>query len=71
MPKSDDKVGALWIKQQRGGGEHLSGEVTIDGHTVRVVVFRNSYKTEVNRQPDYIIYRDAPLPPRPDGESNG
>ena len=66
MPGSENKVGALWIKEQRGGGEHMSGEVEIDGRKTRVVVFRNSYRTEENRQPHYIIYRDQPPPARED-----
>lgn len=64
MPGQENKIGALWIREQRGGGEYLSGELTIDGHTQRIVVFRNSYRTDANRQPHYIVYRDQPLPSR-------
>lgn len=60
MPSSDQKIGALWIKEQRGGGEYMSGELEIDGVKRRIVVFRNSYRTDANRQPHYIIYRDQP-----------
>ena len=51
------KMGALWRKEQRGGGEHLSGEVTIDGRVHRIVVFRNGYKDN-DRKPDFVIYAD-------------
>lgn len=63
MPGSENKIGALWIKEQRGGAEYFSGEIEIDGRKQRVVVFKNGYRTDENRQPHFIIYRDQPLPP--------
>ena len=61
MPSQKDKIGALWIKQSRTGVE-FSGEIEIDGRTQRVTVFRNGFKTDTNRQPEYHIYRDAGAP---------
>lgn len=51
------KIGALWLKEQRGGGMHQTGEIDLpDGTKVPIIVFKNGYKTATNRQPDHIIY---------------
>jgi hypothetical protein len=51
------KIGALWLKEQRGGGMHQTGEIDLpDGTKVPIIVFRNGFKTATNRQPDHIIY---------------
>ena len=60
MASQQDKIGALWIKQSRGGAEFMSGEVEVDGVKHRVTVFRNSYKTDANRQPDYHVFKEQP-----------
>lgn len=54
------KIGGLWLREQRGGGDYMTGEIEIDGVRQRVVVFRNGYRTETNRQPHYCIYKDQP-----------
>lgn len=59
MPKQQDKVGAVWIRESRGGAEFMKGTIEIDGQRVPIVIFKNGYRTEVNRQPHYIIYRDT------------
>lgn len=58
MASQEDKIGALWIKQSRGGAEFMSGEVVIDGVRQRITVFRNGYKTDENRQPDYHVFKE-------------
>ena len=62
MASQQDKIGALWIKQSRGGAEFMSGEVEIDGVKQRVTVFRNGYKTDANRQPDYHVFKEQAGP---------
>lgn len=57
-----DKIGALWIKSSRGGAEFMSGEVEIAGVKHRITVFRNGYKNDTNKQPNYHIYRDTGAP---------
>ncbi len=57
-----DKIGALWIKSSRGGVEFMSGEVEIAGVKQRITVFRNGYKNDTNKQPNYHIYRDTGAP---------
>lgn len=50
------KIGALWLKEQRGGGMHQTGEIELpDGTKLPIIVFKNGYKTATN-QPDHIIY---------------
>jgi len=56
------KIGALWLKEQRGGGTHMSGEVEIGGVKRRIIVFGNSFRTDSNRQPHYNIYEETQQP---------
>jgi hypothetical protein len=56
------KMGALWIKEQRGGGTYMTGEVEMAGVKRRIVVFGNSFRTESNRQPHYVIYEETQQP---------
>lgn len=53
------KMGALWIREQRGGGTYMTGELEIDGVKRRIVVFGNGFRTDANRQPNYIIYEET------------
>ena len=65
MAETRKKIGALWLKEQRGGGMHMTGEIELpDGGKLPVIVFRNGFKTDANRQPDQIIYlrEDRPQP---------
>ncbi len=54
-----NKIGALWLREQRGGGGYMTGTIEINGRPQRVVVFPNRYRTEANRQPHHIIYEDT------------
>ncbi len=47
------RVMGLWENSDRRGNKYLSGNLT---QSVRVMVFRNSYKQEGGRDPDYIVY---------------
>lgn len=49
------ECGSLW---RNGEGEKAfySGNVTINGESQRIVVFRNSYKTEGSKEADLRIY---------------
>lgn len=49
MPKDENEIGALWLKE-RDGKKWLSGK--IDGKSV--VVFRNERKNS-EKQPDYRV----------------
>lgn len=52
MPK-DDSIGGLWLKTGRDGKRYFAGEV--DG--TRVVVFKNDFKKDGEKTPDYRVYR--------------
>lgn len=47
------RVMGLWENSDRRGNKYLSGNLT---QNVRVMIFRNSYKQEGGRDPDYIVY---------------
>lgn len=47
------RVMGLWENSDRRGNKYLSGNLT---QNVRVMIFRNSYKQEGGRDPDYILY---------------
>lgn len=53
MP-NENKIGALWLKE-KDDKKFFSGEVEIDGKKHSIVVFRNTYKQEGSKQPDYNI----------------
>lgn len=68
MPSKDDEIGGLWARQGRNG-EFLSGRLTLDGQTVEVVVFPNTYKQEGERTPDWRVYRSQPRDQQQNGRS--
>jgi len=56
-----NNIGALWIskddegvpKKDKKGNHYMTGEVTIDGKKVRVMLFKNNKTKE--SQPDYQL----------------
>jgi hypothetical protein len=56
-PHNPDELGALWIKTSSKTGEvFLTG--TISGQ--EVTVFRNGYKVEGSKQPDWRVLKSKP-----------
>jgi len=54
------EAGAFWIKQSKTGNSFLTGSVkTKSGEEIKVIVFKNKYKTEGSNQPDYRVYFDT------------
>ena len=51
-----------YMRRPSGVCQFMSGEVEIAGVKHRITVFRNGYRTDVNRQPNYHIYRDTGAP---------
>ena len=47
------RVMGLWENTDRKGNRYLSGNLT---NSVRVMIFKNSYKAEGSRDPEYIVY---------------
>lgn len=61
MPAREDELGVLWLKEaQASGKKYMSGRLTIGDESVAVVVFKNEYKQEGERTPDYRVYRSQP-----------
>jgi uncharacterized protein (DUF736 family) len=55
-----EEAGAFWIKKSKAGTNFLTGSVkTKSGEEVKVIVFKNKYKTEGSNQPDYRVYFDS------------
>lgn len=52
--KKNNSIGALWITEGKNI-KYLAGEIELDGEKSRIVVFKNSFKTE-EKHPDYKIY---------------
>lgn len=76
MPAREDEIGGLW-RRDGSNGEFLSGRLTIDGKSVEVVVFPNTYKQDGERTPDWRVYLSQPRPDagqpqnRPSGPPQG
>lgn len=47
------RVMGLWENTDRKGNKYFSGNLT---NSVRVMIFKNSYKTEGSRDPEFILY---------------
>ena len=55
-----EEAGAFWIKTSKTGNNFLTGSVkTKSGEEIKVIVFKNKYKTEGSNQPDYRVYFDS------------
>ena len=52
---ADDSIGALWVKEKM-----MSGNIEVDGKKIDIVVFKNTYKKEGERTPDYRIFKSKP-----------
>lgn len=55
----DPSIGALWIKES-AKGKFLSGVVEVNGEKLNIVVFKNTFKKEGEKSPDYRIYASKP-----------
>jgi hypothetical protein len=62
------RVMGLWENTDRRGNKYLSGNLTAN---VRIMVFRNSYKQEGSRDPDYIVYAAQRAPDERFGGQSG
>jgi uncharacterized protein (DUF736 family) len=59
-----EEAGAFWIKKSKTGNNFLTGTVkNKSGEEIKVIVFKNKYKTEGSNQPDYRVYFDTSTPP--------
>jgi len=58
MPKNENQLGALWIKESEKG-QFMSGYIEVNGEKLSIVCFKNSYKTE-DKHPDWEIIKSKP-----------
>jgi uncharacterized protein (DUF736 family) len=56
MDKKD--IGALWKRKAKSGVEYMSGNLSIDGVAMEIVVFSN--KKGKDNHPDFRIYQSEP-----------
>jgi uncharacterized protein (DUF736 family) len=50
------ELGALWVNQKQDGTKYLTGSVNGE----KVIVFKNQYKEENAKAPDFRIYKQQP-----------
>lgn len=57
------KLGALWAKQS-AKGDYMTGDVTVNGETQKVVIFANRFaeqdRAAGKQAPDWIVYKSTP-----------
>lgn len=51
----NDNIGALWLKNGKNG-QFLTGKIKINDEDLKIVIFKNTYKTK-ETQPDYSILK--------------
>jgi uncharacterized protein (DUF736 family) len=58
-----EEAGAFWIKTSKTGNQFLTGKVkSKSGEEISIMVFKNKYKEEGSKQPDYRVYYDSNPP---------
>lgn len=59
----DREVGAFWKRETENGEKtYLTGYVTIGGKKINLVVYKNKFKEENEKAPDYRVYLDSRQP---------
>lgn len=58
MMPENTKIGALWTKKPRSGGEFYAGMIELDGKQTRIVVWPTREKKS-EKSPDYTINLDT------------
>lgn len=54
------KIGALWYRKNKTGGSFYSGQITVGGRNIKILVSANNYKEE-SKHPDLVIFEDNPM----------
>lgn len=57
---SKQSIGGVWVKESRNGDRFISLQVEINGQKVNLVGFKNKYKEEGGKQPDYKLFISEP-----------
>lgn len=57
----ENEAGAFWMRKSKAGLQYLSGKITSkSGEAISLMVFKNKYKVEGSKQPDYRAYFETP-----------
>ena len=56
---NENKVGSLWERTSKNGEPYMSGELLINGQTVKIVAFRNKQEwiDENDKRPQWEIQK--------------
>jgi len=55
-------IGGVWVKESRNGERFISLQVELNGQKMNLVGFKNKYKEEGGKQPDYKLFVSEPKP---------
>jgi len=55
-----NKIGAAWVKTSKKGDKFFSGQFELGDVKTQFVMFKNSYKEEGSKQPDWVMYKSEP-----------
>lgn len=60
---SKQAIGGLWKRETKTEPKksYLSGEITLNGQKAFIRVFKNDYKKEGEKTPDYKIYQNEEM----------
>ena len=58
-------IGGLWTKVDKNGKHFVSGMVEVNGVKQDIVIFKNLYKQEGDRKPDWKIMKSEPRREKP------
>lgn len=50
-----NSIGAFWLKESRDGKKYMTGDITIDGRKIKVVMFSNKKRPD-KKDPDYRLF---------------
>lgn len=60
MEEKEKSVGGIWINEREGKGKWLNIQVELDGEKYKLIAFKNHYKEENEKAPDYRIFVSRP-----------
>jgi len=66
MAEERKSIGGLWLKDGKNG-KYFSGEIELFGTKTHIFIFKNIYKEEGSKQPDYriVLPREENSPSEP------
>lgn len=54
-------IGGVWIRESKGGDKYISLQVEVNGQKINLVGFKNKYKEDGGKQPDYKLFVSEPI----------